>query len=100
MMLGYQSAAAAAAAAGGGFLNKSVGFFGGLVGGENGHVAYTYWLCGVQLTAAQLLFAVLGLQAVGMGAMVGGGGGGLTDIGFWVSGAGAGLGAAAHQFMK
>jgi hypothetical protein len=55
----------------------------------------SYWLFGFQLSAAHLLFAVLGLQALGLGGLVGGGGRGLTDVGLWVNVAGAGVGAAA-----
>lgn len=93
-LLGYLARAAAAAATA---RNRSgigdlFSFFGGGADAQG-----AYGLFGVRLTAAQLLFAVLGSQIMGLGAL-GGGGGGAADVGLWVSAAGAGLGWAVHQF--
>lgn len=72
-------------------------------GGGGGAGGVHYWLFGLQLTAGQLLFAVLALQALGV---VGGGGdgggrgrlGGLLDVGLLVDAAGAALGLGARRW--
>ena len=57
---------------------------------EGGTREVEFWVFGLQLTAAQLLFLLLAVQATGMcGPKVGSG---LMDLGLWVTTAGAGIG--------